>query len=211
MSPSMVSWRRGNKRAKLDHIITWNLPPDSNAGSLGACWRSVGTKIPEGCKKLDHPALAQRLARTTTLRQHELLLLLPQGLTAQSVVRVGEQVFRPRVQEQNGPPSRRAEHRQMALSPALLLLLLTVGRCAGSPVAAHGARVAAPLELRGGSAAGITAPISGVKVLTLSSGPPRSGRPRSRCQRCGSTTLQSFTTGTTASATLAMRTSERIT
>ena len=55
----------------------------------------------------------------------------------------------------------------MALSPALLLLLATVGRCAGSPVAAHGARVAAPLALRGGSAAGSGAPISGVKVLKV--------------------------------------------
>jgi hypothetical protein len=95
MSPSTVSWRQGSKGAKLDHIVTWNLSHDSSAGSLGACWRSVGTEIPEGCKELDHPALTQRLARTTILTQHELLLLLPQGLNAQSVVRVGEQVFRP--------------------------------------------------------------------------------------------------------------------
>jgi hypothetical protein len=33
--------------------------------------------------------------RKMLLTQHELLLLLPQGLNAQSVVRVGEQVFRP--------------------------------------------------------------------------------------------------------------------
>jgi len=88
MSPSTVSWRQGSKGAKLDHIVTWNLSHDSSAGSLGACWRSVGTEIPEGCKELDHPALAQRLARTLILKQHELLLLLPQGLNAQSVVRV---------------------------------------------------------------------------------------------------------------------------
>jgi hypothetical protein len=55
----------------------------------------VGTEIPEGCKELDHPALAQLLARTTILKQYELPLLLPRGLNAQSVVRVGEQVFRP--------------------------------------------------------------------------------------------------------------------
>jgi hypothetical protein len=107
ISPCMVSWRRGNKGAKLDHIVTWNLPPDNSVGSLGACWRRLGTEIPEGCTKLDHPALAQRLARTTTLRQHELRLLLPQGLTAQNVVRVGEQVFRPvpqgRVDWRGGP------------------------------------------------------------------------------------------------------------
>jgi len=95
MSPSTVSWRQGSKGAKLDHIGTWNLSHDSNTGSLGACWRSVRTEIPEGCKELDHPALAQRLSRTMILTQHELLLLLPQGLNAQSVVRVGEQVFRP--------------------------------------------------------------------------------------------------------------------
>jgi hypothetical protein len=95
MSPSTVSWRQGSKGAKLDHIVTWNLSHDSSTGSLGACWRSVGTEIPEGCKELDHPALAQWLARTTILTQHEFLLLLPQGLNAQSVVRVGEQVFRP--------------------------------------------------------------------------------------------------------------------
>jgi hypothetical protein len=95
MSPSTVSWRQGSKGAKLDHIVTWNLSHDSSAGSLGACWRSVGTEIPEGCKELDHPALAQRLARTLILTQHELLLLLPQGLNAHSVVRVGEQDFRP--------------------------------------------------------------------------------------------------------------------
>ena len=62
MSTSTVSWRRDNKSAKLDHIITWNLPHDGNAGSLGACWRSVGSGIPEGCEELDHPELAQRLA-----------------------------------------------------------------------------------------------------------------------------------------------------
>jgi len=95
MSPSTVSWRRGNKGAKLDHILTWNLPHDGNADSLGACWRSVGSEIPEGCKELDHPALAQRLASTPILKQHELPQFLPQGLTAQSVIRVGEQVFRP--------------------------------------------------------------------------------------------------------------------
>jgi hypothetical protein len=95
ISPSTVSWRRGNKGAKLDHVITWNLPPDSSAGSLGASWRNVGTEIPARCKELDHPELAQCLARTMTLGQHELQPLLPQGLTAQSVVRVGEQVFRP--------------------------------------------------------------------------------------------------------------------
>jgi endonuclease/exonuclease/phosphatase family metal-dependent hydrolase len=67
MSPSTVSWRQGSKGAKLDHIVTWNLSHDSNAGSLGACWRSVGTEIPEGCKELDQPALAQRLARTLIL------------------------------------------------------------------------------------------------------------------------------------------------
>ena len=68
MSPSTVSWRQGNKGAKLDHIITWNLSHDSSAGSLGACWRNVGTEIPEGCTELDHPALAQRLAHTTILK-----------------------------------------------------------------------------------------------------------------------------------------------
>ena len=57
MSPSTVAWRRDNKSAKLDHIITWNLPHDGNAGSLGAWWRSVGSGIPEGCKELDHPEL----------------------------------------------------------------------------------------------------------------------------------------------------------
>ena len=76
MSPSTVSWRQGSKGAKLDHIVTWNLSHDSSAGSLEACCRSVGTEIPEGCKELDHPALAQRLARTLILKQHELLLLL---------------------------------------------------------------------------------------------------------------------------------------
>jgi hypothetical protein len=55
----------------------------------------VGTEIPEGCKELDHPSLAHRLARTKILTQHELLPLLPQGFNAQRVVRVGEQVFRP--------------------------------------------------------------------------------------------------------------------
>jgi hypothetical protein len=60
MSPSTVSWRQSNKSAKLDHIITWNLPHDGNAGSLGACWRSVGSGIPEGCEVLDHPELAWR-------------------------------------------------------------------------------------------------------------------------------------------------------
>jgi hypothetical protein len=59
MSPSTASWTRGNKGAELDHIITWNLSPDSITGSLGACWRSMGTEIPEGCKELDHPELAQ--------------------------------------------------------------------------------------------------------------------------------------------------------
>jgi hypothetical protein len=68
MSPSTVSWRQGNKGAKLDHIITWNLSHDSSAGSLGACWRNVGTEIPEGCTELDHPAIAQRLAHTTILK-----------------------------------------------------------------------------------------------------------------------------------------------
>jgi hypothetical protein len=95
MSPSTVSWKRGDKGAKLDHIITWNLPHDSNAGSLGACWRCVGSEIPGGCTELDHPALAERLASTAILKQHELPLLLPQGLTAQNVIRVGEQVLRP--------------------------------------------------------------------------------------------------------------------
>jgi len=88
MSPSTVSWRRDNKSAKLDHIITWNLPHDGNAGS-------VGSGIPEGCKELDHPELVRRLANTPILKQHELPRFLPPGLTAQSVVKVGEQVFRP--------------------------------------------------------------------------------------------------------------------
>ena len=95
MSPSTVSWKRGDKGAKLDHIMTWNLPHDSNAGSLGACWTSVGSEIPEGCTDLDHPALAERLASRAILKQHELPLLLPQGLTCQNVIRVGEQVLRP--------------------------------------------------------------------------------------------------------------------
>ena len=93
MSPSTVSWRRDNKSAKLDHIITWNLPHDGNAGSLGACWRSVGSGIPEGCKELDHPELVRRLANTPILKQHELPRFLPPGLTARSVVKAGGQVF----------------------------------------------------------------------------------------------------------------------
>jgi len=95
MSPSTVSWRRDNKSAKLDHIVTWNLPHDSNTGSLGACWLSVGSEIPEGCEVLDHPELAHRLADTTILKQHELSRLLPPGLTARSVVKAGDQVFQP--------------------------------------------------------------------------------------------------------------------
>ncbi len=95
MSPSTVSWRRGNKSAKLDHIIRWNLPHDSNAGSLGACWRSVGSEIPEGCEVLDHPELARRLADTPILEQHALSRFPPPGLTAHNVVKVGEQVFQP--------------------------------------------------------------------------------------------------------------------
>jgi hypothetical protein len=95
MSPSTVSWRRDNKSAKLDHIITWNLPHDGHAGSLGACWRSVGSGIPEGCEVLDHPELARRLADTPILKQHELSRFLPPGLTARSVVKAGEQVFQP--------------------------------------------------------------------------------------------------------------------
>ena len=88
MSPSTASWRRDDKSDKLDHIVTWNLPHDSNAGSLGVCWRSVGSEIPEGCEVLDHPELVQRLADTPTLTQHELSRLLLPGLTARSVVRV---------------------------------------------------------------------------------------------------------------------------
>ncbi len=96
MSPKAPSWRRGERGAKLDHLVTWrNLSHDSSGGSLRACWRSVGSEIPEGCTELEHPALAQRLASTTTLRQHELASLLPQGLDAQRVVRVGEQFLRP--------------------------------------------------------------------------------------------------------------------
>ena len=95
MSPNAPSWRRGKRGAKLDHLVTWNLSHDSSTGSLGACWRSVGSEVPEGCTELEHPALAQRLARTMTLKQHELASLLPQGLDDQRVVRVGEQVFRP--------------------------------------------------------------------------------------------------------------------
>jgi hypothetical protein len=34
MSPSTVSWRRGNKGARLDHLITWNLPPESSEDVL---------------------------------------------------------------------------------------------------------------------------------------------------------------------------------
>ena len=95
MSPSTASWRRDNKSAKLDHVVTWNLPHDSNAGSLGACWRSVGTEIPEGCEVLESPELAQRLKNTLTLTQHELSQLLPPGLTTRSVVRVEDQVLQP--------------------------------------------------------------------------------------------------------------------
>ncbi len=82
MSPSTTSWRKDNKSAKLDHIVTWNLPHDSNAGSLGVCWRSVGTEAPKGCEVLDCPEVAQRLKDTFTLTQHELSQLLPPSLTA---------------------------------------------------------------------------------------------------------------------------------
>jgi hypothetical protein len=94
MSPNAPSWRRGERGAKLDHLVTWNLAHDNSEGSLGACWRSVGSEVPEGCTELKHPALAQRLEHTTTLIQHERASLLPQGLDAQKVVRVGEQFFR---------------------------------------------------------------------------------------------------------------------
>jgi hypothetical protein len=94
MSPNALSWRRGERGAKLDHLVTWNLAHDNSEGSLGACWRSVGSEVPEGCTELKHPALAQRLEHTTTLIQHERESLLPQGLDAQKVVRVGEQFFR---------------------------------------------------------------------------------------------------------------------
>lgn len=54
-----------------------------------------GEAIPEGCTELEHPALAQRLAGTTTLWQLELASLLPQGIDAHKVVRVGVQFLRP--------------------------------------------------------------------------------------------------------------------
>jgi hypothetical protein len=38
MSPSTVSWRRGDKGAKLDHIITWNLPTTATR----AHWEHAG-------------------------------------------------------------------------------------------------------------------------------------------------------------------------
>jgi hypothetical protein len=96
MSPSTVSWRRGGKGAKLDHVITWNLPPEGSAGVVGACWRNVGTEIPDGCTELEHPKLARRLTRTVVaFGNHVWEPFQIQGLTAQSVVRVGEQVFRP--------------------------------------------------------------------------------------------------------------------
>ena len=93
MSPSTMSWKRGNKGARLDHIVTWNLPPESSAGVLGARWRKVGTEIPTGCTELDHPELAERLAYTVAFEKHELQSLRLQDLTAQSVVRVGEHVW----------------------------------------------------------------------------------------------------------------------
>ena len=74
--------------AKLDHVITWNLPPERSAGVLGTSWRNVGTEIPEGCMELEHPELAQHLARTVTLEKHVWESLRIQGITAQSVERV---------------------------------------------------------------------------------------------------------------------------
>jgi len=126
MSQSTVSWRRDNKSAKLDHIITWNLPHDSNAGSLAACWRSVGSGIPEGCEVLDHPELARRLADTPILKQHELSRFLP-GLTARSVVKAGEKVFQPvplgQVDWLGGP---RHDHAMVGFRIAPLVLAATL-------------------------------------------------------------------------------------
>ena len=53
------------------------------------------THVPEGCEVLDRPELAQRLKDKFTLTQHELSQLLPPGLTARSVVKVGDQVLQP--------------------------------------------------------------------------------------------------------------------
>ena len=42
MSPNAPSWRRGERGAKLDHLVTWNLSHDSCAGSLGCtCFAST--------------------------------------------------------------------------------------------------------------------------------------------------------------------------
>jgi len=88
-----MSWKRGNKGGSLDHIVTWNLPPESSAGVLGARWKKVGTEIPTGCTELDHPELAERLAYTVAFEKHEPQSLRLQDLTAQNVVRVGEHVY----------------------------------------------------------------------------------------------------------------------
>ncbi len=87
--------KRGDKGARLDHVVTWNLHPENDAEALGTRWQNVGTEIPDGCAELVHCELRQQLARTTSFGKHEWESLKIQGLTANIVVRVGEAIFRP--------------------------------------------------------------------------------------------------------------------
>jgi hypothetical protein len=64
MSPSTVSWKRGDKGAKLDHIIiSWNLPHDSNAGPLGACWFRIAPQVLAHTRKYCPRAEGTKLIR----------------------------------------------------------------------------------------------------------------------------------------------------
>ena len=99
ISPSTVSWEQqdGQKSARLDHVVCWNLPLGESAGEIGQEWEKVGQVAPTGALMITNEKLAEHLTRSTSLTGEEGRAVGISGISAQSAIRVGQDFFQPAV------------------------------------------------------------------------------------------------------------------
>ena len=97
VSPDTLSWKGGDttKGARLDHFVCWNMTTDDSARTIGLEWQAVGKKAPEGSKRLEHEQLQRLLAQSTVVSVEDWARLDLRHISAQCVVQVGEEFFRP--------------------------------------------------------------------------------------------------------------------
>ena len=97
ISPSTVSWeqRAGQKGARLDHVVCWNVPLGRSACEMGLEWEKMGQVEPTGALMITNERLSKHLEKSTSLTMEEGRAVGMSDISAQSAIRVGQDFFQP--------------------------------------------------------------------------------------------------------------------